>query len=190
MAEAESRARASYAELGRYYHDQQHLDHCLMQLASAQALAERQRRLLRWAVLWHDAVYDPARTDNEERSAERARRELLACGVSNENADEVARLILLTKDHHVSPGDDLGALLVSIDLSVLGAAPDQYEAYVRGVRKEYAHVPEEGWRIGRAAVLRGMLEAAPLYPEPSYRQALEATARRNMSEELKRLSEG
>jgi predicted metal-dependent HD superfamily phosphohydrolase len=35
-----------------------------------------------------------------------------------------------------------------------------------------------------------MLEAAPLYPEPSYRQALEATARRNMSEELKRLSEG
>ena len=190
MAEAEARTRAEYSAPGRFYHDQRHLEDCLRQLEAVDDLSERERRLLRWAILWHDAVYDSRRGDNEERSAERARLELLECGVEQADADEVARLILLTKGHRADSRDRLGALLVSIDLSILGSPPERYRAYAEAVRREYRHVPDDAWRAGRSTLLRSLLSADPLYPDPIFRAALEDRARRNMEAELSTLREG
>ena len=185
LVDAELKARADYAAPGRHYHDERHLDDCLRRLDQIHDLAERERRLLRWAILWHDSIYEPTRADNEELSAERAFRELADCGVAEETAAEVARLIRLTKGHRVEPGDRLGAILVSIDLSILGSDPDRYRLYVSDVRREYAHVSDDAWRTGRAAVVKHLLEADPLYPEPALRVELEDQARRNMEGELK-----
>ena len=190
LIDAELRARAAYAEPGRRYHDRRHLDDCLTKLEGVADLSERERRLLHWAILWHDAVYDPRRQDNEERSAELAAKELSACGVDPSDAAEVSRLILLTKGHKPEPGDSLGALLVSIDLSILGSPSDEYEAYAQAVREEYAHVPDDAWQVGRAAVLRSLLAAGPLYADERFRGALEAQARDNMEAELRSLSAG
>ena len=190
ITEAEARARADYSAPGRFYHDERHLGDCLGQLDKIENLDERERRLLRWAILWHDVIYDPRRDDNEERSAERAQRDLLACGVEQGDAPEVARLIRLTESHRADAGDRLGALLVSIDLAVLGSDPDRYRAYAQAVRREYGHVPDEAWRSGRSAVLESLLAADPLYPHPRYRAALESRARRNMEAELRALREG
>lgn len=190
LAEAEARARLDYSQPGRFYHDQRHLDDCLRQLERIDELSERQRRLLRWAILWHDVVYDPRRGDNEERSAERAERELIECGVGEDDAAEVARLILLTKGHRADEADRLGALMASIDLSILGSAPKRYRAYAEAVRKEYGHLPDEDWRSGRQAVLNRLLAADPLYPDPGFRAALEAQARLNIEAELKALRAG
>jgi predicted metal-dependent HD superfamily phosphohydrolase len=190
LAGADGRARAEYASLGRRYHDQRHLDDCLGKLEQVTDLEPRERRLLRWAILWHDAIYDPRRRDNEERSAGRARGELEKCGVEAADAAEVARLILLTKSHRAEPVDRLGALIVSIDLSILGSAPDGYRGYVAAVREEYGHLPDEDWRSGREAVLYALLAADPLYPDAGFRAALEPQARRNIEAELKALREG
>jgi len=190
LVDAELRARAGYAEPHRHYHDERHLDDCLRQLDDIHDLGDRERRFLRWAILWHDAIYDPQRTDNEERSAELAFRELSECGVSASDAAEVAQLIRLTKGHRVETGDSLGALLVSIDLSILGADPDRYSSYVAGVRREYAHVSDEAWRSGRAAMLRRLMESDPLYPDSRFQAALEEQARQNMRDELTQLGEG
>ncbi len=187
LVDAELRARAAYAEPHRHYHDERHLDDCLRQLDDIHDLAERDRCLLRWAILWHDAIYDPQRTDNEERSADLAFRELSECGVGASDAAEVAQLIRLTKGHRVEEGDRLGALLVSIDLSILGGDPEGYSSYVAGVRREYAHVPEEAWRSGRAAVLQHLIEFDPLYPDPRFQAALEEQAQQNMKAELRQL---
>ena len=189
LVEAELRARAAYAEPGRHYHGERHLDDCLALLAEVGDIGERDRRLLRWAILWHDAVYDPGRGDNEERSAEVARRELAACGVSSEDSAEVARLILLTRGHAAAPDDRLGALMVSIDLAILGSEPERYQAYAEAVRREFAEVPDAEWSEGRALVLMQLLAADPLYPDPGF-AALEASARRNLKEELSRLRAG
>ena len=190
LVDAELRARAAYAEPGRLYHNERHLDDCLAQLEEVHDLEGGERRLLKWAILWHDAIYEPERSDNEERSAELARRELLQCGVDEKDADEVARLIRLTFGHRVGAGDRLGALLVSIDLSILGSDRERYSAYVADVRCEYSHVSEEVWRAGRAAVLKWQLAANPLYPDPEFRARFERKARLNMEEELRALGEG
>ena len=190
LVEAELRARAAYADPGRHYHCEDHLDHCLAQLEAVSGLPEHERRLLRWALLWHDAVYDPRRDDNEEKSAVLAHRELTGCGAASADALEVARLIRLTKNHHVEYGDRLGALLVSIDLSILGSDPDRYRAYVEAVRHEYAHVPDTAWHAARAKVLESLLKADPIYPDPNYCSRLELQARRNIAAEISRLPSG
>jgi predicted metal-dependent HD superfamily phosphohydrolase len=60
LSEAELRARSAYAAPGRYYHDETHLQDCLTQLDALTGISQAERRLLYWAFLWHDAVYDPA----------------------------------------------------------------------------------------------------------------------------------
>jgi len=188
LVEAELRARASYAEPHRRYHTEQHLDHCLQQVDGLLDLADRDRRRLRWALLWHDAVYESGARDNEVRSAALAKSELTACGVDPADVAEVARLILLTESHRAPAEDYLGALMISIDLSILGSDPHRYREYAEATRDEYAHVPDELWRAGRGAVLRRMLHADTLYPNAQFREALEAQARQNISEELKGLA--
>ena len=189
LVEAELRARAAYAEPGRHYHGQRHLEDCIALLHEVQDLDEHEERLLRWAILWHDAVYDPGASDNEERSAELAKRDLVECGVETEAADEVARLILLTRGHRAERGDRLGALMVSIDLAVLGSDPERYRGYAEAVRHEYRHLSDEAWSTGRVAVLHVLLDREPLYPDAAFRDRFEAQARLNMNEEIKRLRE-
>jgi len=179
---------AAYAEPHRRYHSRAHIEACLALLAGQEGLSAGDRRLLEYAVWWHDAVYDPTRSDNEAVSADMARADLLALGETPVVADEVARLILLTKGHTVAPGDRLGGLLVSIDLAVLGGAPAEYDAYAAGVRQEYVHVPENAFRTGRARMMQHFLDAPVLYPDPAFRARLETRARVNIAREIAALT--
>ena len=175
---------AAYAESHRRYHSRAHIEACLAILAGVEGLSAHERRLLEYAIWWHDAVYDPARSDNEAVSARMAKQDLVTLGESSTVADEVARLILLTKGHTVCPDDRLGALLVSIDLAVLGGDPEAYDDYAAGVRMEYAFVPEPAFRAGRVRVMQAFLDAAEIYPEPTFSARLEARARANIAREI------
>jgi predicted metal-dependent HD superfamily phosphohydrolase len=183
-----ARLRAAYQEPQRRYHDMSHISDCLQDLAAVSGLADETRLRLAYAIWWHDVVYDPTRNDNEAASADLAQRDLAALGESPETCAEVARLIALTAGHQVGEDDPEGALLVSIDLAILGRPPEAYDAYARAIREEYAHVPDAFFRPGRAGVLKRMLEAQPLYPDPGYRVRLEAQARANLEREIAELS--
>lgn len=187
LVEAELRARATYAEPHRHYHDIRHLKECLDELDWVHELRAKQARLLRWAILWHDSVYEPGRRDNERRSADLAARELSGCNVPGADVDEVVRLIRATEFHRSDPGDVLGRLMVSIDLAILGADPSRYAEYAADVRLEYAHVQDAMWRTGRSIILQRLLECEHIYPDPVFRARLETQARRNIESELSRL---
>lgn len=175
---------AAYAEPHRRYHTAAHIRDCLQQLRDVPDLGQAERSTLQHAIWWHDAIYDPTRSDNEEVSAQLAERDLAAQGVPEAERVEVARLIRLTKGHTVEPGDRLGAILVSIDLSILGRPPADYDAYAAAIRQEYAHVPDDLYRAGRAAVLRHFLDTPAIYPDPAFRERYEAQARANLAREL------
>ncbi|MBU1376031.1 MAG: phosphohydrolase [Alphaproteobacteria bacterium] len=174
----------AYANPSRRYHSRRHIDDCLTKLDAWPGLTPDERRVLGWAIWWHDAIYDARASDNEARSADLARADLPALGATPAEVDEVARLILLTAGHQVPDGDRLGAVLVSIDLSILASEPAAYDAYARAVREEYAHVPDELWRPGRARVLQHFLDAPVIFADPAFRAAHEAQARANLAREI------
>src|SRR6266508_1007627 len=88
--------------------------HTLAHLAAMLAIVG-QWPVVELAVWFHDAVYDPRATDNEEASAELAERSLPAVGAAPATVAEVARLVRLTATHDSAPGDGAGALLCDAD---------------------------------------------------------------------------
>jgi predicted metal-dependent HD superfamily phosphohydrolase len=109
---------AAYTAPGRHYHNLKHIEDCLGALAGVDNLAAAEREILTQAIWWHDVVYDATRSDNEELSARLAEQH-----IRPDLGQEVGRLIRLTKSHQVASDDRLGAILISIDLSILGANP-------------------------------------------------------------------
>jgi predicted metal-dependent HD superfamily phosphohydrolase len=180
--------QAAYTEPHRRYHTLEHIEACLAQLGELDDLTAAERTTLERAIWWHDAIYDPTRSDNEDLSAEMADRDLAAMGAGDAERAEIARLIRLTKGHAVDAGDRLGAILVSIDLSILGAEPRAYDRYAGQIREEYGFVPEDLYRAGRAGVLRRFLDAPTLFPEPGFAARLDGRARANLARELATLT--
>ncbi|MFF8771267.1 hypothetical protein [Kitasatospora sp. NPDC015120] len=142
---------------------------------------------VRLAAWFHDAVYRPDRSENEERSAALAVLALTGLGLPAARVEEVARLVRLTVTHHPAPGDRDGEVLCDADLAVLGGPPQDYAAYAAAVREEYAFVPAPDFRAGRAAVLRQLLALPALYRTPTAHARFDAAARANLAAELTRL---
>lgn len=139
------------------------------------------------AAFFHDAVYDPRAHDNEERSADLAERVLRELGWDDARCAVVGRLIRATAAHGPT-GDPDTAVLLDADLAVLGAEPAAYQAYVTGVRAEYAHVDDTAWRAGRGAVLRDLLARQPLYATEPARRRWASRAAANLTAELAALA--
>lgn len=170
-----------WSEPQRQYHTRAHLRSLLDLLAG-----ETPTLLL--AVWFHDAIYDPRAADNEEASAALARTVLTAHGVNEAVVAEVVRLVLLTKTHATTPDDTAGQLLLDADLSILGAAEEEYDAYAAAIRREYAHVEDEAYRVGRAAVLGRFLARTSIYQTERFRRTHEEAARRNLTREGEQLA--
>jgi predicted metal-dependent HD superfamily phosphohydrolase len=179
----------AYGAPHRRYHDTRHLAEVLGhldKLLGGPGTSGVDRDTVLLAAWFHDAVYD-GRPDDEERSAALAESALASCDVPPPLVAEVARLVRLTREHRPAPDDLAGQLLCDADLAILAADPRRYAEYTRDVRAEYAHVDDEAFRAGRAAVLRALL-AGPLFHTTQAREAWEARARANVESELERLS--
>ncbi|MBZ4322812.1 HD domain-containing protein [Streptomyces huiliensis] len=175
-----------WSEPQRRYHTTAHLTAVLDRVDELAEHAETPRDLaaVRLAAWFHDAVYLPERSTNEERSARLAGRALAELGIPEDVTAEVVRLVLLTVGHDPAPGDRNGELLCDADLAVLGGAPEAYATYAAEVRQEYGFVPDEAFRAGRAAVLRQLLGLPRLFRTPRGYERWERAARHNLTTEL------
>ena len=175
---------AAYAAPGRGYHDLRHLGEVLDRLGELVEAGEVFARLpVELAAWFHDGVYDGAPGD-EARSADWASRALPEAGVEGAVVAEVARLVLLTEHHRPDPGDRNGEALSDADLAVLASDPERYDEYVRDVRREYAHVPDDDFRRGRAAVLEDLAAKPSLFHTAHARASWESRARAYLTREL------
>lgn len=175
---------AAWREPHRHYHTLQHLDECLALFEATREHAGHPGEVA-LALWFHDAVCEPGAADNEERSAEWARRSITAAG-EPAAARRVAALVLGTR--HDAPAQSGDAQLVAdIDLAILGAPAERFDEYERQVRREYAQVPDAAFRAGRARILADFLARPALYLTPALQARFEAAARANLQRALARL---
>jgi predicted metal-dependent HD superfamily phosphohydrolase len=176
---------ASYAESQRAYHTLTHIHDCLAQFDQAITLAQHPAEVE--AALWlHDAIYNPGASNNEELSADWATTILTQGHVPAATIDRVCRLILATR-HKSLPENGDAALLVDIDLSILGRDAATFERYEQQIRQEYRFVPEQDYREGRCAILASFLSRASVYQTPFFREHYESRARENLSRSVAKL---
>ncbi|MFI0165027.1 hypothetical protein [Streptomyces sp. NPDC017095] len=178
---------ARWQEPQRRYHTVAHLTAVLDHVDALESCAA-DPDVVRLAAWFHDAVYLPERSENEERSARLAERALREAGVPDAKTAEVARLVRLTAGHDPAEDDRDGQVLCDADLAILAAPPSAYAAYTAAVREEYHFVPGDAFRAGRSAILRQLLGLPRLFHTPYGREHWEATARYNLAAELEMLS--
>ncbi len=175
-----------YREPHRHYHDVRHLRWVvrhLGELAATHRLADLSATVA--AAFFHDVIYDPTAADNERSSAHLASTALTELGWADHRVADVATLIIGTIDHVVAADTTVdAAALYAADLGVLAADPAGYSDYVRNVRREYAHVSDQGWTTGRSTVLRSFLDRSAIYAPELGLHAWEQRARANLTAEL------
>jgi predicted metal-dependent HD superfamily phosphohydrolase len=172
-----------WGEEHRTYHGRTHLLAVLEALDLLTAPADPPRTVL-LAAWFHDAVYNGIAGQDEEESARLAEERLAHAGLPAAEVDEVARLVRMTADHQPEAGDGAAALLSDADLSVLGGDPAAYARYLAAVRQDFAHIGDDDFAAGRAAVVRQLLELDPLFHTQRGRELWLDAARRNLQSEL------
>ncbi len=178
----------AYGEPQRHYHT---LDHIAAVVGDAVRLRDRfeQPDAALLALFFHDVVYDPARRDNEARSADK-----LDLWLGRRIAAEVVatcrRAIEATASHAPQNDADLD-LLLDIDMAILGASPEAYGRYAEGVAREYLPVYGfDTYAAGRTRLfLEPTLARGSLFLTPAF-AGLEAQARTNLADELAQWTSG
>ena len=177
--------RELYAEPHRAYHNLAHINALLLM---TEDLAQHRRLqkidAVRFAVWFHDAIYQPRRHDNEARSADLAVTALNALGVPAEIIDTVRQWILATHKHTAEGLDTDGQMFLDMDLAILGTPPETYQAYAAAIRAEYSWVPGFFYRRARRQILEGFLARPQLYFTPDFSVSREVQARANIAAEL------
>jgi predicted metal-dependent HD superfamily phosphohydrolase len=170
---------AAYSEKHRHYHTQLHIEHCLRELDSAPGIA-REPEEVELALWFHDAIYNPHSSENEERSAAWACSLLERHGIDSARVNRVREHILATR-HAVSASEPDAKLVVDIDLAILGADESRYAAFENEVRKEYRWVPSILFRSKRAEILESFLARPRIYETIPFHDRYEARARVNLA---------
>lgn len=165
---------ARYSEPGRAYHTLQHIAEGLGHLKAVK-LVPPELPIAWW---FHDAIYDPKRSDNEEKSAAWA----VAVLGKTPLAAKVCAAILATKAGAYA-ADPAARLIVDIDIAILAAPEPRYSEAAAQIRQEYAYLNEADYRAFRLKVLRGFSGRAFIYQSPEFR-TLETRARKNLEREL------
>ncbi len=152
-----------YAEPHRYYHRWQHILDCHKLFSTLHGIPNRDAVFL--AILFHDAIYDTHKHDNEARSAELARSVLTKAGVAENVILDVERFIMITR-HNVTPQSLDEQFMVDIDLSIFGKSPKIFDQYELDIRREYEWVELSTYTEERLKILSGFYNRDHIYYGP------------------------
>ena len=178
--------QAAYATPPRAYHNFTHVEHVLRHYGDvANGPGWNQPAEVRLAVLYHDAIYEAGRRDNEARSAglasEHIARWLPGQGI---DAARVAELINLTARHGALAPEDVdrdAALFLDCDMAILAADEAAFAAYDRGIATEYrGQVPAWLFKLNRRRFLKALLAKPRIFLSDWFHERLDAQARVNL----------
>lgn len=165
-----------YNNKSRHYHN---LTHIRRMLDAAYTLKLNLSESMRIAILFHDIVYDAKSKTNEEASVAAMN---ILCAPENDEEYAIlsksSEIIIATKNHKSDDADT--CVVLDLDLAELGAEWDRYKYNEHNIRKEFAHVSDEEWTLGRNAFLHSMLDKEHIYSTKLFRELFENKARHNM----------
>jgi predicted metal-dependent HD superfamily phosphohydrolase len=143
-----------WEEPHRRWHGRAHLDSLLEQIEGDPALNESDREMLRYVALFHDAIYEPLATGNEEQSARLASLHL----TNYPRRVEVISLIMATKSHQSN--DALAKKFNGWDCAILRETSwERLLEYEEGIAYEYRELDRETYRRERSEFLKSAAES-------------------------------
>lgn len=166
-----------YREPHRFYHNLDHIVHCLGELDAARAQLE-EFDATEMAIWFHDVIYHYGAKDNETLSAHTFR-DLAEPAMPAPFINRVCEFIIATQ-HTGSARDTGAAFVVDTDLSGFGLPWEGYLADSDALRLEAPNVTDEQYYAGKLRFLDGLLGWKSLFQTDYFRDRLESRARANI----------
>lgn len=148
---------AMWNESHRAYHTQNHLLDLIDQINESKNQFESNKDYEKMILcaLFHDCVYDPMRSDNEEKSAEFF---LSCCQEKNQDILDIKQMILDTKTHEATI--PLSEKFNQMDMNIVERDFNELLEWERGISEEYKAYGEM-YKIGRIQFLESLLDKYP-----------------------------
>jgi predicted metal-dependent HD superfamily phosphohydrolase len=175
----------NYLDIKRHYHNLSHLENVLNELLEVKEKISNWETIL-FSLFYHDLIYNPLKSDNEEQSAQYAEKRMKQIGVPSQIIDNCKSQILATKKH-IDNSDVDTNYFTDADLSILGQNFDLYKTYYQNVRQEYSFFPNLVYNYGRKKVLKHFLEMERIYKTEYFYNKYESNAKLNLKNELEHL---
>lgn len=171
-----------YSESGRHYHTLVHLDNLSRELIPFRNKFSNWHTIV-FSIVYHDIVYNPLKSNNEEKSADFAVARLSRSSFPPTETERCKRIILATRAHQADADHDVN-LFTDADLSVLGSETTDYFNYAAQIRKEYSVYPDFLYWPGRKKVLKHFLDMPSIFKTGEFRDRYEKKARLNLQSEF------
>lgn len=178
-----SEIKQKYTEPHRFYHTIGHVEKMLNEFNAFNSGNSDYPNLI-LAIIYHDVIYKPKRSDNELKSAAFAEKQLKRLNYPFRETEIIKQLILSTKKHELVLNSYQEKLLLDLDLIILGTPEKEYLAYAENIRKEYSFVPRFLYRKKRKEVLQNFLSKDKIYFTDEFHAKYEKQARRNIKFEI------
>ncbi|MEZ5017560.1 MAG: hypothetical protein R2800_10950 [Flavipsychrobacter sp.] len=177
-----------YNNPSRHYHNLSHI-YTLLKYTDQYAHLLSDSKTIKYAIWYHDAIYDSSKNDNEEKSAALALEHMTNLGIEKQMIDTCCKMIIATKTHKLTNDIDSfdAQFLLDIDLSILGTKEEEYRQYTKHIRQEYIIYPDPMYTIGRKNVIEHFLAMDRIYKTDLFFGLCEEHAKENLKEELKQL---
>jgi predicted metal-dependent HD superfamily phosphohydrolase len=146
-------------ESHRHWHNQSHLVDLLSQIneSKIQLNSQKDYEKLVLTALFHDIIYDPSKTNNEELSAEFF---INSCQEKNQDVLDIKQMILDTKNHESST--TLSKIFNSFDMNIVERDYDSLLEWEEGIWGEYKTLGrDDEYKKGRLSFLEGLLDKYP-----------------------------
>ena len=178
-----------YSSSNRYYHNLSYVKFMLSEAENFR-LEFDDFNSIRFSIWFHDIIYEVKRSDNEERSADRAEAFLLKINYDKIKILNIKNLIQNTKNHQNTKLTDLfdTIIFLDLDLLILGTQQEIYYKHAEKVRKEYSFVPKMGYTLKRVEILKNFLNQKYIYKTEKIWKLYEKKARTNIGDEIASLS--
>ncbi len=176
---------SAYSGQDRHYHTLSHLENLLTRLLEVKHELKSWDAVL-FAFYYHDVIYNPLKSGNEEKSAELAKKRMKEISVDVKTIEKTNALILATKSH-IESSDTDSNYFTDADLSILGQSWNVYSLYCQDIRKEYNVYPDLVYKPGRKKVLEHFLAMERIFKTAYFHGTFEKQARDNMRRELEML---
>ncbi len=145
-------------ESHRSYHNLNHLNDLISQINENKSkFSEKEYEKLILSAIFHDIVYDPSSSTNEEDSTNF----LMECVVDKSNEDilEVRQIILDTNNHNSTT--NLSESFNNYDMNIVERDFEQLLEWEKGIRLEFSVYTKEQYKEGRLNFLESLLDRYP-----------------------------
>jgi predicted metal-dependent HD superfamily phosphohydrolase len=177
--------KSRHSEVHRHYHNLSHLNHLFQHINEVHSLLNNPQVAL-LSIFFHDIIYNPTKSDNEEQSALIAEKRLISISVPTQIIDQCTQMILATKSHKESLISDCN-YFTDADLAILGSSQEYYSNYAKQIRQEYAMYDDKTYKAGRKKVLAHFLAMPRVFKTNWFYNKLEVQSRQNMKKEWQTL---